>query len=259
MASQSQQYTISGISGEFLKDHDLIGKQDPYVIFEHGSQKVETSVIKSAGLNATWTETYTLEVASGQGSTGNEAKVMVYNKNLLADGLIGQGTFTLSSGPQRVVLLNKKGLEQGQVVFNLSGGSGSGVAGGASRSSGMTTATTGAATTGAATTGTATTGAATTTTKTECVTCQETTTTSAGKGPICDTKIFTKVEDRPIVKEVKTYVREHHPVEKEFVVETKPTGNERELTEGRTSEYISTEEKIVEVTMPNPCGGVPTS
>ncbi|DBA70302.1 hypothetical protein WJX79_010739 [Trebouxia sp. C0005] len=254
MASRSQQYTISGISGEFLKDHDLIGKQDPYVIFEHGSQKVETSVIKSAGLNATWTESYTLEVASGQGSTGNEAKVMVYNKNLLADGLIGQGTFTLSSGPQRVVLLNKKGLEQGQVVFNLSGGSGSGAAGGASRSSGMTTATTGAATTGAATTG-----AATTTTKTECVTCQETTTTSAGQGPICDTKTFTKVEDRPIVKEVKTYVREHHPVEKEFVVETKPTGAERELTEGRTSEYLSTEEKIVEITKPNPCGGVPTS
>lgn len=45
----------------------------------------------------------------------------------------------------------------------------------------------------------------------------------------------------------------------QFVVETKPTGNERELTEGRTSEYISTEEKIVEVTKPNPCGGVPTS
>ena len=28
-----------------------------------------------------------------------------------------------------------------------------------------------------------------------------------------------------MVKEIKTYVREHHPVEKEFVVETRPTGN----------------------------------
>ena len=26
------------------------------------------------------------------------------------------------------------------------------------------------------------------------------------------------------MKEIKTYVREHHPVEKEFVVETRPTG-----------------------------------
>ena len=33
-----------------------------------------------------------------------------------------------------------------------------------------------------------------------------------------------QVEDRPIVKEIKTYIREHHPVEKEFVVETRPTG-----------------------------------
>ncbi len=33
-----------------------------------------------------------------------------------------------------------------------------------------------------------------------------------------------QVEDRPVVKEIKTYVREHHPVEKEFVVETRPTG-----------------------------------
>ena len=47
MTTSSQVYTISGISGEFLKDHDLIGKQDPYVIFEHGHQKVETSVSKS--------------------------------------------------------------------------------------------------------------------------------------------------------------------------------------------------------------------
>ena len=44
MTTSSNRYTISGISGEFLKDHDLIGKQDPYVIFECGSQKVETSV-----------------------------------------------------------------------------------------------------------------------------------------------------------------------------------------------------------------------
>lgn len=53
----------------------------------------------------------------------------------------------------------------------------------------------------------------------------------------CD---FVQVEDRPIVKEQITYVREHHPMEKEFIVETRPTGRERELTEGRTSEvYFS--------------------
>ena len=48
-----------------------------------------------------------------------------------------------------------------------------------------------------------------------------------------------QVEDRPIVKEQVTYVREHHPMEKEFIVETRPTGRERELTEGRTSEVLN--------------------
>lgn len=28
-----------------------------------------------------------------------------------------------------------------------------------------------------------------------------------------------------MVKQITTFVREHHPVEKEFVVETRPTGN----------------------------------
>ena len=45
----------------------------------------------------------------------------------------------------------------------------------------------------------------------------------------------------------------------QFVIETRPTGQERELTQGRTVEQLGTEEKIVQVTKPNPCGGVPTS
>ena len=52
MAASGLTYTISGISGEFLKDHDLIGKQDPYVIFEHGHQKIETSVSKFPARNS---------------------------------------------------------------------------------------------------------------------------------------------------------------------------------------------------------------
>lgn len=45
----------------------------------------------------------------------------------------------------------------------------------------------------------------------------------------------------------------------QFVIETKPTGREKELAEGRTTEHLGTQEKIVQVTKPNPCGGVPTS
>lgn len=53
---------------------------------------------------------------------------------------------------------------------------------------------------------------------------QNTTTSSTG-GPVCDTKTFTKVEDRPVVKEVKTYVKEHHPVEKQVCTDVSVLAN----------------------------------
>jgi hypothetical protein len=40
------------------------------------------------------------------------------------------------------------------------------------------------------------------------------------QGVVCGQEHFTKIEDRPIVKERRTLVQEHHPVEKEFVVST---------------------------------------
>jgi len=76
---------------------------------------------------------------------------------------------------------------------------------------------------------------------------------------VCDTKYYTAIEDRPIIKEIKTYIREHHPIEKEFVVETRPTGQEREQVQNRTSEVVNTRESIIETTPADPCGGVPTS
>ena len=47
-----------------------------------------------------------------------------------------------------------------------------------------------------------------------------------------------QVEDRPIVKEIKTYIREHHPIEKEFVVETRPTGEQSPLTRILLQEFL---------------------
>jgi hypothetical protein len=53
----------------------------------------------------------------------------------------------------------------------------------------------------------------------------------AGSNTVCDTRTFTEVEDRPIMRERVERIIEHRPVEKQFVVETRPVG-ERELTEG---------------------------
>ena len=38
--------------------------------------------------------------------------------------------------------------------------------------------------------------------------------TTGADGPICEQKHFTKVEDRPVTKEITTQIREHHPIEK---------------------------------------------
>lgn len=47
------------------------------------------------------------------------------------------------------------------------------------------------------------------------------------------------------MKERVTYIQEHRPVEKEFVVETRATGVEREAMEGRVTEHMGTEERVV--------------
>jgi hypothetical protein len=62
------------------------------------------------------------------------------------------------------------------------------------------------------------------------------------------------VEDRPIVKERVTYVQEHRPVEKQYVTEVRPTGVEREAMEGRVTEHLGTEERVVSEAEPRaPC------
>ncbi|PRW59460.1 Calcium release-activated calcium channel isoform A [Chlorella sorokiniana] len=70
-----------------------------------------------------------------------------------------------------------------------------------------------------------------------------------GEEVVCGQEFFTKVEDRPVIKERVTYVREHHPMEKEFVVETRATGAERETGE-RAEEHMGATHKVVEVAQP---------
>ncbi|KAI3438476.1 hypothetical protein D9Q98_000905 [Chlorella vulgaris] len=69
----------------------------------------------------------------------------------------------------------------------------------------------------------------------------------------CAQEYFTKTEDRPVVKERVELIQEHRPVEKEFVVETRATGVEREIPGGEV-EHLGTTERIVAVTPPKgPC------
>jgi hypothetical protein len=68
---------------------------------------------------------------------------------------------------------------------------------------------------------------------------------------ICGQKTFTEVEDRPVVKErVERYV-EHHPVEKQYVVETKFVG-EKPIAAGAGVTVVGQDEYVVEAAEPGP-------
>ena len=68
---------------------------------------------------------------------------------------------------------------------------------------------------------------------------------------VCGQKTFTEVEDRPVVKErVERYV-EHHPVEKQFVVETKYVG-EKPVAAGAGVTVVGQDEYVVEAAEPGP-------
>ncbi|KAA6429130.1 MAG: hypothetical protein FRX49_01239 [Trebouxia sp. A1-2] len=77
-----------------------------------------------------------------------------------------------------------------------------------------------------------------------------------GNGDIvCNREFFTMTEDRPIVKEIKDYVRENRVFEKQFVKETRFTGNETMKGISDTVE-LSNRDSIIEATpAAPPCVG----
>ena len=75
----SERFVISALEATFVKDQDLLGKQDPYVVFELGSEKITTPPIKSGGTHCSWEESFTL---TGR-NQASDLHASVYNKNTL--------------------------------------------------------------------------------------------------------------------------------------------------------------------------------
>jgi Ca2+-dependent lipid-binding protein len=48
------------VEAKFLKDADLIGKQDPYIKFKYNGKDVQTDVKDGAGKEAVWNEKFCL-------------------------------------------------------------------------------------------------------------------------------------------------------------------------------------------------------
>jgi hypothetical protein len=235
----ASRFIFDQIVAEFAKDHDIIGQQDPYVLFELDGVRALTSVAKKAGTTPAWNEEVVLEAPSGGDQT---LTIIVYNKNtLLPDSNIGHATIPVSqmSGTQRVTLMDKKGTKQtGILSFHVRDGGGQqGMGQQGMGQQGMETSQEGYTGMGAAGAGYATGGA-----------------TTGGTGEPCDRQTFSQVEDRPVVHERKEYVLEHNPVEKEFVVETKLAGEH--AVGGGETEHLGTEVNIVSEAPPtSPCEG----
>jgi hypothetical protein len=79
------------------------------------------------------------------------------------------------------------------------------------------------------------------------------TTVAAGEPATCNREFFTKVEDRSRMVERHEFIKEHVPVERQYVVETRFIG-EREIPDQRREEVLGVEERIIEQAPPKgPC------
>ena len=51
---------ITIIEAKFLKDADMVGKQDPYIVFQYGRITKKTTVAEDAGMHAIFNEKFLL-------------------------------------------------------------------------------------------------------------------------------------------------------------------------------------------------------
>lgn len=78
------------VSATFLKDADLLGKQDPYIKFLYNGKEVETDVKDDAGKAAEWNENFCLPQIEQQVLSGKGLVFRAYDKDLASSDLLGQ-------------------------------------------------------------------------------------------------------------------------------------------------------------------------
>jgi len=78
------------VSATFLKDADLIGKQDPYIKFKYNGKDVQTDVKDGAGKAAEWNEKFCLTQVMDQVTSGKRLILEAYDKDLVTSDLLGK-------------------------------------------------------------------------------------------------------------------------------------------------------------------------
>ena len=84
-------YICIVLEGKNLKNKDLFGKMDPYVVIRVGTESKRTSVVKNGGCNPVFNDTFTFNVIPGI----NQLELETYDKDFLSDDFIGSGRLPL--------------------------------------------------------------------------------------------------------------------------------------------------------------------
>ncbi|BDA50680.1 hypothetical protein COCOBI_16-3560 [Coccomyxa sp. Obi] len=268
-----------------------MSRTNPFLVLMLGQKRTQTKALRRPGNSPEWSGTYDIE---GVDNADRDLRVTLYESTSSGPVALGSGIVHLddTTTPEVVVdIQDSSGASLGRLFFHLDAqgyqldhpaGARAAFAGlpasvellhpeilesgevdapntppltaAAAAAPGALTAAaiapvpaTAAATTAAPVAATA----GTTTASTEFVTVSE-----GDTAPICGSQTYTTVEDRPVEKELRTTVLEHHTWEKTFVIETRFVG-ERELTDQTRVDVISRTEQVISATKSEPCAGAP--
>lgn len=82
---------VKVVSGEGLKNMDVIKPMDPYCLVQYGSQKSTSKVLPNAGTAPVWNSLFTFRIEEHEGSV----VVTIFDKDPVSDDLVGTATISL--------------------------------------------------------------------------------------------------------------------------------------------------------------------
>jgi hypothetical protein len=132
VTGNTTELVIRNIRAHFNKDHDLIGKQDPFFVFSLEKTQVRTEIAKNAGQDPKWLEATTLYATSQQIAQDQVILIEAFDEDVGGSDYLGETTIKLSQlrpAPDTFVKLplynknDKKRLEIGWIGadFDLKG------------------------------------------------------------------------------------------------------------------------------------------
>ena len=81
---------VKVIEASFLKDHDMFGKQDPYITFLQGDKLCRTKTADDAGKHAVFNESFKLDRIQTQLEADDEVTFQAFDEDIGSSDFLGQ-------------------------------------------------------------------------------------------------------------------------------------------------------------------------